>query len=120
MSAELTLSMRMSLRKGEVDVPPFGASGVKLDVSGSRFIRNTQLIGTTQEALILGELTDPGYGIFHNLSTSNTIYIRRATGEGDMIKLRPGGWACFELEATAPYAVSTSSASYLEYLIVDA
>lgn len=120
MANELTISMSMTFRKGAVQLPAFGFSGLQFDVTGTKYVRNIQNIGLTEEAIDLGEITTPRYGLFRNLDTTNPIYIRRATGQGNMVKLRPGGVACFELEATAPYAIATTAACNLEYMIVEA
>lgn len=111
--------MRMAYRKGGAEVPPFGVSGFTVDLSGSRYIRNVQNVGTSQEALELGEIATPGYGIFHNLSTANPVFIRRATSESNAIRVGPGAWACFEFEATAPYVIATGAACDLEYLVFE-
>lgn len=120
MAQELTISLQLKYRKGTVEAPPFAIAGLLQDVSGTKYFRNIQTIGTTQEALQLGDITSLGYGIFRNLDPTNPINIRRATGEGNCIKLRPGGVALFELAATAPYAIATTADCKLEYMIVEA
>jgi len=121
MSAELTLSLQLKYRKGATDLPPFGVSGLPIDVSGSRYVQNIQQIGTSEEAIGMGEITTPGYFICVNRDPTNTIHLRRATGQANAIVLGPGQWACFRMESAAAWcAIAITAACYLEYLVFEA
>jgi hypothetical protein len=106
-----------------------GGSLVSLDkleaqvsVTTTKFIRNKQSIGTTEEALALGEVTSLGWAMFVNRDSTNYLEIRSGTGAGnDIIKIPPGksaGPFHFGSDVTAPYAIANTAACLLDYLIV--
>lgn len=92
MSQELRYSFGgASFVKGGVSfIQP--AKSVVADVAGTRAIREVQVIGTTEEALQLGELSGIGFYYFENLDATNYVEIGALTGDYD-IKLPPGGCA---------------------------
>ena len=91
-------------------------------VNGGRYTKNNQSIGTTEEAIQLGEVGTLGYAIFINRDETNYLEIRSASGAGnDIIKLKAGELAMFRFgsDVTAPYAIANTSACVLEYLIIE-
>lgn len=120
MAKELTTNGGLSFVKGTTEVR-FGRSGVLVDVAGQNYIQNIQSIGTTQEAILLGDVASPGYAIFENLDPTNYVTIRPASGAADMIRLNPGEVAGpFRLAASAPFAIANTAAIRLRYLIIEA
>lgn len=120
MAGEAIISAQIVLDKGNVHIPAFGIMGLPVDVSGSRYVKQIQLIGITQEAIGMGEIAAPGFSVWINRDPTNAIQLRRATGEGAMVRLKPGEVAMFRLEATAPFAIALVASCYLEYLILEA
>lgn len=119
MADELTLDCAVSYSKGGVSVAPT-LGELLVTVSGTELIHEIQLIGTTEEAIGMpADVATPGYAVFFNRDATNYVSIRRATGEGNMIKLKPGEYAIFRLEATAPYAIANTAACRLEYWIFE-
>jgi hypothetical protein len=95
-------------------------------ITTKRPFRNTQNIGTTEEAIDLGDLTTFGYAVFVNLDPTNYLEIRSATGAGnDIIKLpaRDGNNRCsfaifhFGSDVTAPFAIANTAACNLLYIL---
>ena len=121
MANELTISGSIKFAKGAKSVS-LAKSGVQLDVAGDNYIQKTQSIGTSEEAIDLGDITIPGYAFFVNLDSTNFVSLRDATGADDMIDIPPGGIALFKFHAgaTAPYAIADTAAVEIEYLIVEA
>lgn len=123
MADELTVSFAASYEKASyptVTIP--SVSGETFDVTGVRNIRHVQQIGTSEEALYLGELASLGWAFFKNLDPTNYLEIRSATGAGnDIIKLLAGDfcWFRFGSDVTAPYAIANTAACYLSYTIFE-
>lgn len=91
------------------------------DASGTPFIRSNQTIGTTVEALALGDVTSLGWAWFHNKDTTNYIKIRNGSGGADLIRVLPGMKQMVYLEPTCvPYAIANSAACVLDYFISSA
>jgi len=119
MANELTLSASVKFLKSDTNVD-FAKAGVLLDVAGGDYVKRTQTVGTSEEALGLGDLTTPGYMLIYNSDSTNYVKIRSGTGAGDLIRVPAGGIALFYCEATAPYIIANTASVVVEYLLVEA
>lgn len=119
MANELTVTANLKFIKGESNVF-FAKSGVSLDVAGTDYVKRTQTVGTSEEALGLGDLTTPGYILIFNRDSTNFISVRPGTGENNLVKIRAGGIALFECEATAPFVIANAANVQVEYLLIEA
>lgn len=120
MANELTISGSMSFSKGGVTTSK-SYTGKTVTVSGTKYTKIVQTIGTSEEALDLGDVGTPGYCIIENLDATNFVSIRRATGEGNFLKIL-GGKAVgpLMLAATAPYAIADTANVAIELTLVEA
>lgn len=84
-----------------------------------QFIHAKQSIGTSEEAIVLGENTSPGWAFFINRDSTNYVELRVATGGAKFTKLKPGEFCLLRLGsgAQAPFAIADTAACVLEYLI---
>lgn len=119
MSNELTLAVSLSFKKGDVDVS-FGKGGLKFDVTGTKFVHLKQSVGTSEEALDLGDLGTPGYCIMYNHDSTNYVDARPGTGENDLVRVPAGGLALFYIASAAPFVIANTASCELEFLIVEA
>lgn len=119
MANELTLSASLKFVKG-VKNASFGKSGIQLDVAGKNYALKTQTIGTSEEAIALGDVATPGYILVYNSDSTNFVSIRSGTGAANLVKIPAGGVALFDCEASAPYAIADTAAVDIEYLLVEA
>lgn len=119
MADEITYSASLSYTKGNVVAFSRAITGLGIDVSGSRFIHHTQQIGTSEEAIDIGELASLGVAVFKNLDASNFIQLKTATSGTLMVKLLPGEMWPFRFGSgiTAPFAIADTAACYMEYVI---
>lgn len=118
MANELTVSVSLGYAKNSYSVS-LAKSGSQFNVSGTKYYQGVQQIGTSEEALLKGEIGTIGYCLFINRDATNYVSIRRATGEGNMIRLKPGEMALFRMEATAPFAIANTAACELEVLMIE-
>jgi hypothetical protein len=120
---EIEIAASFSYAKDDAEFSKVIAA-LQATVSGDNFIHHKQLVGTSEEALVLGEVSGGlGWALFRNLDATNYLEIRSGTGAGnDIIKIPAGKFALFHFgsDITAPYAVANSAACLLEYFISEA
>lgn len=119
MASELALSASMSYQKG-ADSASTGKSGVKLTVAGTEYVEVIQTVGTTEEALLLGDCATLGYIFIENLDPTNFVSIRHATGTSNVIKIVAGGFALFQFESTAPFVIANTAPVRIRFLLLEA
>lgn len=119
MANELTLSASLKFVKGSTD-RSFSKSGIQLDVSGTEFTNKSQTVGTSEEAIELGDVATPGYILIFNKDATNYVSVRSGTGAANLVKIPPGGIALFHCEASAPYAIANTASVQIEYLLIEA
>ena len=119
MADEITLDCSLLYEKNGVRItPPLGQ--LSIDVAGNELVHQVQLIGITEEAIYMGsDVGTPGIAVFKNLDPTNFISIRRATGEGNFLKILPGEHAVLRLVAAAPFAIADTAACRMEYWIFE-
>lgn len=116
MANELTASFRVWDNVNDVGMV---LASLGIDVAGRRFVKHTQLIGTSEEALALGELATLGIFAGYNTDPTNYLEVRSGTGaSNDIHKFLPGEsffWR-WGSDITAPYAIANTSAIYFTYI----
>jgi hypothetical protein len=117
MADEATLSVNLRFRKNHVD-KSFGKSGLQIDVSGDDYVLHQQLVGTSEEALVIGDTT-PGLICIYNSDDENYITVRPATGGTDTIKILAGECQLFRFNTAAPFVIANTAAVRIEYLLLD-
>lgn len=120
MADELTLRCNLSFEKlGTIHELLFGPTD--LDVSGNRPQRGRQNVGTTEEALLLGDAGVGGYLMAINRDATNYVEIRPGSGLADLVKLMPGDVCLFRLAADCtPYVIANTAACDLDYVVIPA
>lgn len=122
MADEITLNLKLRFAKGGTDVTFAPAVDLKIDVAGSQLIHHIQSVGTSEEALTLGDVAAGGYFICINRDATNFVELRSGTGATDFIRLKAGDACCFRLsnDATAPFAIADTAACEIEYYLIEA
>lgn len=125
MANELTVTLAVRYNKGNFDdTVPSSGSPFSYDITGTLVTHVRKSIGTSEEALELGEVDISANGGAHlvvkNDDATNFIEIRDSTGGNDLVKVLPGGVAYFMITstATAPFAIANSAACEIEYMLV--
>ena len=93
--------------------------GLEFD-AGDLYLDGIQTIGTSVEAITIGDIATPGFVFLKNLDSTGTVTIRNGSGGADVVKLAPGDIAFFRLAATTPYAIATTNACDLHVVIYEA
>lgn len=99
------------------------------NVSSKKPVKLIQEIGTSEEAVDLGETGTPVYAMFKNLDPTNFINLKVATGGAIFARLDPdtnedgtGGVALLRLGsgATAPFAIADTAACRMAVMLLPA
>lgn len=126
MADELTISASLDFDDGRGTPVGISVSRILATLATRKKNSQIQTIGTTEEAIQLGEVTTPGYAIFRNLDTTNFVDLRVATGGAKFARLLPdtngdgsGGIALLYLGpgAQVPFAIADTDACDIEFLI---
>lgn len=123
MANELTLKFGFKFDDGDTasTIPAGGVQTLQRDVAGANMLDHVQNIGTSEEAIVLGDITVGGYARFENLDATNYVELRQGTGASDFCRLLAGDIAIFRIspDMTAPFAIADTAACALRVTIVD-
>jgi hypothetical protein len=96
-------------------------------VTTKRAVKLVQEIGTSEEAIDLGDTSTPKWAYFRNLDPTNYIELKVATSGAIFARLDPdtnedgkGGFAIVPLGsgAQAPFAIANTAACRMEIMII--
>ena len=122
MANELTLQIKATYAKSgaEVTFPDLAKQVLLVTVTGTRFIQMRQSVGTSEEALELGDIATGGYCIMVNRDATNYMEVRSGTGATDLIRLNAGEVAVFRIsgDSTAPFVIANTAAVEIEYFLL--
>ena len=119
MSDELTVSGNVTFIKGSTSVS-FGKTGLTFDVSGTKHAHVLHTVGTSEEALLKGDVDTPGLLAIYNRDATNYAMYRPALAGADTVKILPGELAIFRCATTSPYLIANTLPVDLEYLLIEA
>lgn len=122
MANELTISgLTIQFTKSAMPSVNFTAGTLSITVSGTQLMDNVQAVGTSEEAILMGDVAAGGWCFFQNMDATNFVEIRSGTGATDLIKLLAGEFALFRMSAdsSAPYAIADTGACNLRVLRFD-
>lgn len=109
MANEITASIALSCSKNSAAISVTASK--TFDMTGDDMLAATQIIGTSTEALDLGDITVPAAYIYiRNLDPTNFITLSIDNANADIFaKIRPGHFAMFPPPQTGPiYATANT------------
>jgi hypothetical protein len=120
-ASELDITATIGYEDSEGDThPAFGVADLSVTVATKKFVQGKISVGTSEEAIPLGEVTSLGFAVFVNRDTTNYVEIRSAAGaSNDIIKLKAGEPALFRFgsDVSAPYIIANTAACQVSYRI---
>ena len=123
MADEITISCSMKLSNGELK-DNRSAVNVKATQSAQASLGGVQAIGTTEEAIAVGDLAAPGWAYIRNLGPTNYVEIGLMPDATfyPMIKLAAGDAPCLIKIASGVtlYAKAHTAGVKIDKLILDA
>ena len=116
MANEITFSMSLKFKDGDETLDVV-FNNLSIDVSGEPRIHNKQTVGTSEEALLLGDVSTGGVLVVANRDSTNFVELRSGTGATNNIKIKAGEAWAFRTsdDAAAPYAIADTASVQLEY-----
>lgn len=120
MANELTMSASLNFADSEDTDETLAALEKVLSISTKLYNKCKHNVGTSEEAMKLGEVASLGYCLIINRDSTNFVEVRAATGGTKIIKVRAGKVALFEFGSgvTAPYIIADTNPCQTEYMIV--
>lgn len=121
MANELTLNCSLAYSDSELASISFAPpANLQVTVATKKYLYSKQNIGITEEAIVLGEVTSPGWALLINRDPTNFIELRVATGGAKFAKLKPGEFCLLRLGSGAqvPFAIADTAPCQLEYIVV--
>lgn len=115
MANEITYQFQILLNNGNLG-DNYASSSQAADQADAKLIRNVQTIGTTAEALELGDVANAGWAVFQNLDDTNFVEIG-VSGFTAFAKLKPGEQCILRLGTNAPEAQADTADIDLFYII---
>ena len=120
MANEITLTASLAFAKGSVSVSlSKSAAQFSVDAGSHKYYSGMQTVGTSEEALELGDIATGGYCLLINRDATNYVSVRAGTGAANLIKLKAGEAALFRCEAAAPYVIANTAACLVEVLLIE-
>lgn len=121
MANEITLAATLSYEDSEESSELLTLADILASVASKKYIKHKQNIGTSEEAITLGEVTAPGWALFINRDETNFINLKVATSGAIFAKLKPGEFALLRLGsgAQAPFAIADTAACQLEFFLIN-
>jgi hypothetical protein len=119
-SAEIQVTMALAVRKGgTMDGIDLGRFAITM--TGGNILRNRQTVGTSEEALVLGDCGSGGWIIMVNHGPTNYVQVRGLSGQTPLVRMPVNEPWCGRLDATAvPTVQANTAACEVEYLLLEA
>ena len=118
MANEITINLKMSVANGFL-TQRMDPGTLFADMSGTAAAGGAQDIGTSGEAIDVGDVATAGYAFFRNCGPTN--FVELGTGTTTFVafaKLKAGEAGLFRLGTNAPTARANTAAVKLQYLIL--
>jgi len=118
---ELTLTMAFKYVKGNVTLQPTGKTAVSISVSGTNVLYHIQNVGTSEEAITLGDVTPGGQTYIENLDATNFFSLRQGTGTTNVLRWLAGEGSIFRFDSatTAPFAIADTAACDVLFVLLE-
>jgi hypothetical protein len=122
MANEITIRGLLAFAKG--DAAKFDQGELLVTMAGTKWLEARQTVGTTEEALNLGEVTaGSALLIIRNRDATNKVLVKPASGGVALIEVPAGetsGPFRFSSTVTAPFVQAVTGAVDISYLLVSA
>lgn len=116
MANELSLSINLSFLKSGASVS--GNISDQVTVSGTKYTRVVQAVGTSDETMELGDITTPGYIMLTNLDATNYIQIG-FNGSTYQMRLKAGESMLARNDAATWHFLANTATCNLEITIIE-
>lgn len=116
MANEIQYSFTLQFSKGGAADSKTASANVT--VTGNDYVRGTQVVGTTDETISLGDIGTPGWCFLHNLDGTN--YVEAGPdGTNYFVKCKAGEYAMFRVGSAAVHVKANTASCSVEYMIIE-
>jgi len=122
MANEITVSITFKAVKGYLNIQNAVSSSWTLNAAAPNSAGGTQLIGTTGDAIALGNVATNGWAFFQNCDATHFVEIGYWDGAAfnPVFRLNAGEAGVFRIaQGAAPYARANTAAVVLKKEIID-
>ncbi len=121
MANEITLRFHMAHTKTGAGSESWTPAQQTVTLTGANYVKRTQEVGTSAEAIAQGEIGTPGYMLVRNLDDTNFVEIGYDdSGFKPTVKLLAGEYALFRHTQATPQAKADTAAVDIEYYLLEA
>lgn len=120
MADELTINVSAAYEDSEGTSLDIVIENLLTTISTKKVTRLKQNVGTSEEVLVLGDVSSLGYCVLVNRDATNFVELRVGTGGTKIIKLKPNnGVALFHFGTgvTAPYIIADTGACQVDIFL---
>lgn len=120
MANEISLSASLACAKDGATAQ--GTAALSITMAGTEFTQNVQAVGTSTEALNLGDVATPGYLLVKNLDSTNFVMVglvTAVTSGNAFAKLLPGEALLIPTRQTTIYAIADTAACNCLVVVVE-
>lgn len=119
MASEITVKAALSAGKGSTSVA-LSIGPTQFTLTGTKMLKNRQSIGTTEEALEMGEIASGGWFLCVNRDATNYVQIQAGSGALAMVRLKAGEFCLLRFDSGAtPYLKANTAACEVEYVLLE-
>lgn len=120
MANEITVSASLyGYKAGSMSLPVGrGQHGLTFTLTGTVLSQGTVSVGTTEEAIPLGEVTTPHWAWLKNLGSTNYVSVRPGSGTANLIRMLAGEPCLIPINPLiVPFWIADTAVVLCEYLV---
>lgn len=120
MANEVTVNTTLNATKSGVTVNTGGQSKL-VDMDGDQMLTNVQTIGTSAEALVIGDIASLGWIFVRNLDAANFVELALDSAVSTQVfaKLLAGEWALFPAKTGTMYAKADTAECNIQVVAIE-
>ena len=112
MANELELNVSFTYRDGDSEVDNSADDPTFVDIVTLTYYNAIQSVGTSAEAVQVGDVSSPGFVFMRNLDPTNYVDVYASNGGDRFARMYPGEPCLLRLgpDASAPYIIANTAA----------
>ena len=119
MANEIQFSLLVAALKNGVNVTTGTQQGFR-DMTGSEMLTNVQTVGTSPEAVVVGDVTTPGLWFLRNAGTTGNLLISLDNASADLFStLNPGEFCLLNRAPATLYAAASAGTISLHVVLIE-
>lgn len=118
MANEISLSVSLTCTKNGATVTGSGSNTITM--AGDQFLSNVQIVGTTSEAVVVGDVSTVGFVFCKNLDATNYVEVSLDNSQVNLVaKLLPGECCLFKPGTGTLFAKANTATCNLQVVLLE-